>query len=268
MTANIDDVAISAMQYSPASGYVYAVIGSRNNFTLANESFAYSTANQGVYIAQIRPDGTLKKSIFGGVETMPSLSLGRNDDLYLGFLAGSPRWGAVQLTPPATAADQTIGVIRLDSAGTALGGWQATGPAVVRTPKLAVDGQGQAVYAGAVVAGRVAFQFGSRTVAAPNAFGIYVARTSARPLAARAAREVAGLALYPNPNSGEVFVRLAQPGAVALEVRDALGRLVAQPTLSAGQSRFVLPAGLAAGTYLVRVAQGDAVSFRRLSVAP
>ncbi|QKG53000.1 T9SS type A sorting domain-containing protein [Hymenobacter sp. BRD67] len=63
------------------------------------------------------------------------------------------------------------------------------------------------------------------------------------------------LALYPNPASGSITLAGATPGMV-VRVLDALGRVVATATAdSQGTARLVLPAGTAAGVYVVRGGQ-------------
>jgi alpha-tubulin suppressor-like RCC1 family protein len=60
------------------------------------------------------------------------------------------------------------------------------------------------------------------------------------------------LTLYPNPAHSAVAVA-GLPAGASVEVLDALGRAVARATVDAGGSaRLALPAGLAAGVYVVR----------------
>jgi hypothetical protein len=63
----------------------------------------------------------------------------------------------------------------------------------------------------------------------------------------------AGLAVYPNPAHGHAATLTgAVPGTV-VTVLDALGRPVTSATAdTAGSAALVLPAGLAAGVYVVR----------------
>ncbi|MDO7875683.1 FG-GAP-like repeat-containing protein [Hymenobacter sp. ASUV-10] len=71
-----------------------------------------------------------------------------------------------------------------------------------------------------------------------------------------------GLTLYPNPARTSVAVAGLGAGA-KVEVFDALGRPVARATADAGgTARLVLPAGLAAGVYIVR----SGAQARRLTV--
>ena len=63
----------------------------------------------------------------------------------------------------------------------------------------------------------------------------------------------AGLALYPNPAHAGATLTGAAPGTV-VRVFDALGRVVAtSPADATGTAALVLPAGLPAGVYVVRV---------------
>ena len=92
----------------------------------------------------------------------------------------------------------------------------------------------------------------------------YVARRAAAPLAAIQGQAAsAGLNVWPNPTQNrQVQVQGAAPGQ-AVQVLDALGRLVSQARMpAAGPLLLVLPASLPAGLYLVR---GDGQA-RRLIV--
>ena len=65
-------------------------------------------------------------------------------------------------------------------------------------------------------------------------------------------------AVGPNPSRGGATVRLTHeaPGPISVDVVDALGRTVAvlyRGMSEAGEHRWALPAGLAAGAYVVRV---------------
>lgn len=79
------------------------------------------------------------------------------------------------------------------------------------------------------------------------------------------------LSLYPNPTSGEVTVVLEvkQPGNVAIEITDVMGRKIRMQTAyctHAGKNEVSLSlAGHPAGTYLVKVLQGNRAAVRKLS---
>lgn len=171
----------------------------------------------------------------------------------------------MQLPSPTSVNDQKLNVLRLDSMGVALQGWQASGPPIAREPRLAVDGLGQASVA-TWLYGVGTFNFGSKPATAANAWGMLVARTGAQALAGRAAQPVPGLALYPNPARETATIELTLPSPAQVQVLDALGRVVlAQALPRTGPLDL---RGLAPGTYLVRVQQGAAVSYQHLAVRP
>ncbi len=89
----------------------------------------------------------------------------------------------------------------------------------------------------------------------------------------RAAPDVFGITeLYPNPFSSELSLRYAlrQSGSMDLAVYDLLGRRVA--TLEEGRREAGVHtvnarlSGLASGSYLVRLSQGDAVSTQKITL--
>ncbi|WP_412063583.1 choice-of-anchor B family protein [Rubrivirga sp. IMCC45206] len=88
------------------------------------------------------------------------------------------------------------------------------------------------------------------------------------------AGDVAAVALeapVPNPSAGGARLEFGVPeaGAVRLSVFDARGREVAvlvDGPLAAGRHEAALPAGLAAGVYVVRLAAGGAVVSQRAAV--
>jgi sarcosine oxidase gamma subunit len=95
---------------------------------------------------------------------------------------------------------------------------------------------------------------------------MFVARTGAQVLAGRPAQPVAGLTLYPNPASQSATIGLASAAPASAQVLDALGRLASTQALpSSGQLDL---RGLAPGPYVVRVQQGEAVSYRHLAALP
>ena len=82
---------------------------------------------------------------------------------------------------------------------------------------------------------------------------------SARPGAGAAGSRPA-LAVYPNPAGGNAPVRAALPdgGGGELRVYDALGRVVGQQRVAAGQAAATVPvAGLPPGVYVLRYAPAD-----------
>ncbi len=84
-------------------------------------------------------------------------------------------------------------------------------------------------------------------------------------LATNPGQALPGLALYPNPTQGRLMVGLPQPGAAQVLVRDLLGRVVMPLAPLPATGEVVLPAGLAAGSYLLEVRQGTATAVRRIT---
>jgi hypothetical protein len=79
----------------------------------------------------------------------------------------------------------------------------------------------------------------------------------------------ADLRLWPNPGTGAFEIQLGSPSKdpVLIEVRDALGRLVAQRTLASGSTRSTLDlSGLAEGSYAVVASRGNERSVQRLVI--
>ncbi len=126
------------------------------------------------------------------------------------------------------------------------------GPQADTGAGIAVSGQN--IYAGGSVvppASFAAFSVASPLYTSVNVLTRLVDRTLT-PLAVAAAGATARAALYPNPASGLVTFGGGTPGAAVL-VLDALGRTVLAGTADAsGTALLVLPAGLAAGVYVVR----------------
>ncbi|MGI4740635.1 MAG: IPT/TIG domain-containing protein [Janthinobacterium lividum] len=83
-------------------------------------------------------------------------------------------------------------------------------------------------------------------------------------LATVASQALPGLTLFPNPATDYIQVELPQAGAATAALRDLTGRLVQAPVALLPRQRLYLPAGLAAGIYLLEVRQGSAMAVRRL----
>ena len=97
----------------------------------------------------------------------------------------------------------------------------------------------------------------SSPAGSPTAVLAYTTDASLTPLPTRAAGAGPALALYPNPNfsAGRATLSGAAPGQ-AVQVLDALGRLVLTATADAGgTAALALPAGLPGGVYVVRTGQ-------------
>ncbi|RZK24361.1 MAG: T9SS type A sorting domain-containing protein [Hymenobacter sp.] len=254
---SFNDVKVSA------SGHIYALGAAVGPFTLGTQVVP-NTNNGTSFVARIAPNGTIRRSATG-TSSPQNLALGPHEDLYIGTYNGPVSWGSVQLAAPASPNDQLVSVVRLDSTGQALQGWRATGPAIIREPRLAVDGLGQASVA-AWLYGTGTFSFGSKPATAANPWGMFVARTGMQVLAGRSAQPVAGLTLYPNPARQSATIGLALAAPASAQVLDALGRLASTQALPAGGQLDLR--GLAPGPYVVRVQQGEAVSYRHLAVLP
>ncbi|MDO7847935.1 T9SS type A sorting domain-containing protein [Hymenobacter sp. M29] len=158
--------------------------------------------------------------------------------------AGGSRFGTTALV---SAGKYDIVVAALDT----VGGWQwalrAGGPDQDDVTTLALDAGNRLHFAGTSSYGGSA-QFGTFTVTS----GGYLARLSGGPLAARPSAGQAPFALYPNPARSVVTVEGLPPGQ-AVQVLDALGRIVLKGALSAqGALQLALPAALPPGLYLVR----------------
>ena len=74
-----------------------------------------------------------------------------------------------------------------------------------------------------------------------------------------------GLGVYPNPATDRLIVVLPQGGAATVALRDLAGRLVLAPATLGVDQPLHLPAGLAAGIYLLEVQQGSVVAVRRVA---
>jgi hypothetical protein len=83
-------------------------------------------------------------------------------------------------------------------------------------------------------------------------------------LAASASQALPGLIIYPNPATEYVMLALPKAGAATVALRDLTGRLMLAPTALIPQQPLRLPAGLAAGVYLLEVHQGSETAFRRI----
>lgn len=200
-----------------------------------------------------------------------------------------PSEAAIALPAGSLAPGDQIAVV--DGAGTCVGAavWTGTGVALsVWADDPFTEGV-EGLVPGAPLAFRV-WTAGSGTTVEPtvvyadgfgaqNGFsvdGLYVVAEAA-PVSADAPADGPALDALaqsrPNPTRGrtEIAFTLARPGAVALEVYDALGRLVATPLdaeRAAGDHTVAFDAsGLAAGMYVYRLRAGDEVLQKRLTVA-
>jgi hypothetical protein len=73
-----------------------------------------------------------------------------------------------------------------------------------------------------------------------------------------------GLQVFPNPATDHLTVVLPQAGAATVALRDLAGRVVLAPVALAADQQLHLPAGLAAGVYLLEVRQGSVTAVRRV----
>jgi hypothetical protein len=83
-------------------------------------------------------------------------------------------------------------------------------------------------------------------------------------LGARARTALAGLTVSPNPATDRITVVLPRAGAATVALRDLTGRTVLTAAALAADQQLRLPAGLAAGVYLLEVRQGAETAVRRV----
>ncbi|UOQ99608.1 IPT/TIG domain-containing protein [Hymenobacter sp. 5317J-9] len=81
---------------------------------------------------------------------------------------------------------------------------------------------------------------------------------------ALASQALPGLLVFPNPASDRVTVSLPSAGAATVALRDLAGRLVLAPVALGADKQVLLPAGLAAGVYMLEVRQGEVFAVRRI----
>lgn len=79
-----------------------------------------------------------------------------------------------------------------------------------------------------------------------------------------ASQALPGLMVSPNPATDRLAVALPQAGAATVALRDLTGRMVLAPAALPADQLLRLPAGLAAGVYLLEVHQGTAMAVRRV----
>ncbi|WP_239691459.1 IPT/TIG domain-containing protein [Hymenobacter lapidarius] len=79
-----------------------------------------------------------------------------------------------------------------------------------------------------------------------------------------ASKALPGLSVFPNPATDRVTVALPKAGAATIAIRDLTGRLVLAPAALAANREVLLPAGLAAGVYLLEVQQNSVTAIRRI----
>lgn len=82
--------------------------------------------------------------------------------------------------------------------------------------------------------------------------------------ATRANTAMPGLSISPNPATTRLTIDLPKAGAATVALRDLTGRLVVAPAALAANREVSLPAGLAAGVYMLEVSQGSVTAVRRI----
>ncbi|MBF9144120.1 IPT/TIG domain-containing protein [Hymenobacter properus] len=82
--------------------------------------------------------------------------------------------------------------------------------------------------------------------------------------AVAASQAMPGLTAFPNPATDRVTLTLPATGAATVALRDLAGRLVLAPTTLGADKQVLLPAGLAAGVYVLEVRQGEVFAVRRI----
>jgi hypothetical protein len=164
-----------------------------------------------------------------------------------GYYSPTATFGATTLT---SVGGSDVFVAQLDAAGNyrwvtqggCIGGDAGTG--------LAQDAGGRLYCTGTFTSSSATF--GPWSVAGAGVSTGFLARLATSPLAVPAANQGGGLAVWPNPARGVVWVGGVTPGQ-GVEIVDGLGRLVAwvHPVTKA-PLRVVLPASLPKGVHLVR----------------
>lgn len=260
---SIDEITIGPQARCYAVGGLIGSQMSLGAYPLSTGNPAAATG-QDIFLARIAPSGAIESLVGGGgTSKVVGLALGPQGEATIAT-AGGLDWGNVRLPGPIWSTSTTTGLVQLDAAGVPQRGWQAGGRFF--TTAIAVDGLNRPVVAGTYFE-TSPFTFGSRSLTSPYLWNTVLARTGSVLLAARQAAQVAGLAVYPNPARKVVEVRTSNAAPTQIQLLDALGRHVRTQALSAGQTRVDL-AGLAAGAYTLRVQQGEARSYRRLTVEP
>ncbi|MDO7848206.1 IPT/TIG domain-containing protein [Hymenobacter sp. M29] len=82
--------------------------------------------------------------------------------------------------------------------------------------------------------------------------------------AVAASQALPGLTVFPNPATDRVTLTLPGAGTATVALRDLAGRLVLAPATLGANKEVVLPAGLAAGVYVLEVRQGEVFAVRRI----
>ncbi|MDO7853297.1 IPT/TIG domain-containing protein [Hymenobacter convexus] len=82
--------------------------------------------------------------------------------------------------------------------------------------------------------------------------------------AVAASQALPGLTVFPNPATDRVTLTLPGSGAATVALRDLAGRLLLAPATLGANKEVVLPAGLAAGVYVLEVRQGEVFAVRRI----
>ncbi|MET4108268.1 hypothetical protein [Hymenobacter sp. UYP22] len=190
------------------------------------------------YVAALAVDGQGNPVILGSLPGTGTFTFGSrsvtntasNSNFVARYNPTTTAWDYAQLTPAAGGDGYSFEAAAIDGAGTLT----ATG----------------------MLRGSATFGFTTLTNAAANGNNVFVARLSGAGLitAVRQAVGLAPLTVYPNPaGAGAATLRLpvAATAARPLLLRDALGRVVRQATIQAGQQEIPLPtAGLRPGMYV------------------
>lgn len=260
---SIDDLTMGPQNHCYVSGALTAATMGLGALSL-NTNNPDGTASKDVFLARMAADGTVEQLVGGGrTSIIRGLVVNAQGEATIAT-AGGLDWGNVRLPGAAWPTSANAGLVRLDATGIPQRGWQAGAPFI--TTALAVDGLNQAILAG-TYNGSNSLVFGTRQLNVPYVFNTVIARTSNTLLAARQQAQVTGLEVYPNPARQMVEVRTATAGPVRVQVLDAVGRLVRSQLLATGQTQVAL-GDLAPSCYTLLVQQGEARSYRRLTIAP
>ncbi|UOQ52616.1 T9SS type A sorting domain-containing protein [Hymenobacter cellulosivorans] len=228
------------------------------SFTLTNANAAGTTSD--IFAARFTPTGTWSQAVRAGgpgADRALAVAVSANGQATVGGLFASPTasFGNLSLSnADANGFSLDLFVARLNSEGSA---WTQAVRAGAGSDEAVVDlaltNSGEATIAGLYLSTTTIGSTTLNSTTATDNTG-FVARTTGLPLGVRQAAGTAPLAVYPNPAAaGAATLRLATATSVAqpLVLRDALGRVVRQTTLVAGQQEIQLPTvGLAPGVYL------------------
>ncbi|RYU81001.1 T9SS type A sorting domain-containing protein [Hymenobacter persicinus] len=254
------------------AGYFSSPVADFGSLSLTNAD-ASINAYADVFVTKLTDAGSTGSFVWaqrgGSRDTDIATALAvRGTDLYVsGYYAGSNTSFGATMLPNARAND--VFVVRLTDDASMPGSfvWAlaagGTGGDAAKT--LAV--RGTSVYVAGVVTPPATFGALALTNPASSDGATFLAvLNDPVTLAAKSARALPGLALYPNPARGAATLQLpAGVGSATLTLLDALGRVVRSGSVTERQHELSL-AGLAPGLYTLRVQAAGQVATRSLAV--